>query len=230
MARPIKERSIANMPSCSTFLPMLKSPLEPIILRLDEFEVIRNCDYLRLSQDNCAKIMNVSRTTVQRLYADARMKLADVIVNGRSLEIEGGMVNFDQIRSDGFKNEKGELNMKLAIGLDGTQVSNHFGHCNDFRIFEIIDNKIMNQNDIHEDTQTHHLRPKFLKDLGVDVLIMNGIGKGAYNRLIDLNINCVFAENKSVDEAVSSYLNHMLTQPIEAHECSNCSSEGHTHG
>ncbi len=229
MARPIKERSIANMPSCSTFTPMLKSSLEPIILRLDEFEVIRNCDYHRLSQDNCAKVMNVSRTTVQRLYADARMKLAEVIVDGRILEIEGGMVNFDQIRSEGFKNEKGELNMKLAIGFEGNQVSNHFGHCNDFRIIEIVDNQISNQNDIHEDTQVHQLRPKFLKDLGVDVLIMNGIGKGAYNRLIDLNINCVFAENKSVDEAVSSYLNNMLTKAIEAHECTDCNCKGHTH-
>ena len=58
-----------------------------------------------------------------------------------------------------------------------------------------LENKVVNQVDIYDEEHVHQLRPQFLKDLGVDVLIMNSMGKGAYNRLIALNINtCVLVD------------------------------------
>jgi predicted Fe-Mo cluster-binding NifX family protein len=94
---------------------------------------------------------------------------------------------------------------------------------------------VIHQEDIHEEVHVHQERPQFLKDLGVDVLIMNGMGKGAYNRLIALIIKCVSAENKSVEDALGAYLNKTLTTILEAHECSGCGShehghKGHNHG
>lgn len=233
MPRPIKERSIREKPVCCRFIPEKIQNDETITLTMDEFDVIRKCDYERLSQENCAQTMNVSRTTVQRIYASARLKIAEALVLGKVLEIDGGIVSFnlDDDMSN-YLNEKGEVNMKIAIGLDGEKVTDHFGHCNDFRIYEIVDNKVINQEDIHDEIHVHQARPQFLKNLGVDVLIMNSMGKGAYNRLITLGIKTINAENKSVVEALNSYLAHELNIELVGHECHGCEShgKGHHHG
>jgi len=227
-----------DKPSCCKFIPEIIKEEGSVILTLDEYNVIRKCDHERLSQENCANTMKISRTTVQRIYASARTKIAEALVLGKILEIEGGhvqMLNRSEQINQTYTNEKGEVNMKIAIGIEGDKVANHFGHCNDFRIIEIIDNKVVSQSDIHDETRVHQERPQFLKDLGVDVLIMNSMGKGAFNRLIALNIKTVYAENKCVDDAIESYLNKTLNAELVGHECVGCGShdhkhEGHKHG
>lgn len=233
MPRPIKERSIREKPVCCRFIPEKIQNTETVILTMDEFDVIRKCDYERLSQENCAQTMNVSRTTVQRIYASARQKIAEALILGKVLEVDGGIVSFNsEDDSSNYKNEKGEVSMKIAIGLDGEKVADHFGHCNDFRVYEIVDNKVINQEDIHDDVHVHQARPQFLKNLGVDVLIMNSMGKGAYNRLIALGIKTINAENKRVEEALNSYLSQELNVELVGHECHGCGShgKGHHHG
>lgn len=97
MARPKKCRRICASPKCVKFLPLkLESDQsqsqqpEIVLLTLDEFETIRLIDTQGLSQEECAKQMDVARTTVQSVYAQARKKLGDCIVNGKALQIEGG--------------------------------------------------------------------------------------------------------------------------------------------
>lgn len=229
MPRPFKSRNIQEEPLCCKFIPEKIGKQDSVVLTLDEYEVIRKCDYERLSQENCATVMQISRTTVQRIYASARMKIAEALVLSKVLEIEGGSVSLGDNPSyeSSLTNERGEISMKIAIGLNGEKVSGHFGQCNDFRIVEVQNNLVVHQEDLHEEVHVHQERPQFLKDKGVDVLIMNGIGKGAYNRLIALNIKCVSGEDKSVEDALASYLNQTLTTLLEAHECSGCGSHDH---
>jgi len=59
-------------------------------MTVDEYEVIRLIDYENCTQEECAEQINVARTTVQSIYDNARKKIADVIVNGKKLVIEGG--------------------------------------------------------------------------------------------------------------------------------------------
>ena len=59
-------------------------------MSVDEYETIRLIDQMGFTQEECAAQMNVARTTVQGIYNDARKKLADVLVNGKSLVIRGG--------------------------------------------------------------------------------------------------------------------------------------------
>lgn len=61
-----------------------------ITMSVEEYETIRLIDVEGMLQEECGESMNVARTTVQRIYNDARKKIADALVNGNVLKIEGG--------------------------------------------------------------------------------------------------------------------------------------------
>jgi len=67
--------------------------LEESSITFDEFEAIRLKDFEGLEQEECAQKMNISQPTFHRLILSARKKVADAIVNGKALKIEGG--NFE---------------------------------------------------------------------------------------------------------------------------------------
>ena len=63
---------------------------EPIVLTVDELETIRLIDKENLSQEECGAQLGVGRTTAQKIYETAREKIADALVLGFALKIEGG--------------------------------------------------------------------------------------------------------------------------------------------
>ena len=92
MARPEKCRRICSRPKARAFGPMDRSPEGEAILSFDGYEAVRLIDALGYTQDACAQKMGVSRSTVARIYASARRTLADALIHGRALRIEGGDV------------------------------------------------------------------------------------------------------------------------------------------
>jgi predicted DNA-binding protein (UPF0251 family) len=92
MSRPIKWRDVCSLPNFNHFGPLNipKGDKDVITMTIDEYETIRLIDLERLTQEECATQMNIARTTVQGIYNRARKKLADIIVNGNILVIEGG--------------------------------------------------------------------------------------------------------------------------------------------
>ncbi|MBQ9132509.1 MAG: DUF134 domain-containing protein [Clostridia bacterium] len=90
MARPQKERVICSAPRFLFFAPQKSVRGETVVLTLDEYEVIRLHDLEHLSQAHVASQMLVSRPTVTALLNSAHEKLADAIVNGKSVAIKGG--------------------------------------------------------------------------------------------------------------------------------------------
>lgn len=92
MPRPLKERHICrnNLPAAKSFVPDGGSTEEIIILNIDEYETIRLLDGEGLTQQECARRMGIARTSVQAIYESARKKLADLLIHGKRLQIEGG--------------------------------------------------------------------------------------------------------------------------------------------
>lgn len=96
MARPQKRRCICSVPKVAGFRPVFSSGAADggmaENLTYDEYEVIRLLDLMQMTQDQCAKRMDISRPTVTRIYNEARRKMADMLVNGKELTIGGGDV------------------------------------------------------------------------------------------------------------------------------------------
>jgi len=91
MPRPRKRRRVCSLPRCEVFGPLNGTINDEIvIISVDEYEVIRLIDLEGLEQEQCAERMGVARSTIQRIYTEARRKLAESIVNGKVLKIEGG--------------------------------------------------------------------------------------------------------------------------------------------
>ncbi len=99
MSRPPKQRNVQSAPEVVVYKPagVPARLLRWVTLTLDEFETIRQVDYEGLEQEAVAASMGVSRPTVSRIYGSARKKIADVLVHGQALKIEGGpVVNLPQ--------------------------------------------------------------------------------------------------------------------------------------
>lgn len=92
MVRPRRCRRIAFQPGTTYFKPAGTRlvELEESILTLGEFEALRLKDLEGLDQEKAAKKMNISQPTFNRLILSARKKIADSIVNGKAIKIEGG--------------------------------------------------------------------------------------------------------------------------------------------
>ena len=82
MPRPRKWRNVCELPASTQF-----GPLNP---SAEIKQSIRLIDLEGFTQEECANQMNIARTTVQGIYSEARKKVADSLVNGKVLLIEGG--------------------------------------------------------------------------------------------------------------------------------------------
>ncbi len=100
MARPINCRRVGSMPESNYFKPrgIPLSMLGEVILNVDEFEAIRLADLEGLYQDQAAKKMNVSRQTFGRIIDSGHRKVAEALVQGKALKIEGGEIEMVAMR------------------------------------------------------------------------------------------------------------------------------------
>ena len=92
MPRPRKCKQVCCLPKNNLFGPLNNGEVarEIVVMTVDEYETIRLIDLEELTQEECADKMNVARTTVQRIYNEARKKLAHSLVDGKSVHISGG--------------------------------------------------------------------------------------------------------------------------------------------
>jgi uncharacterized protein len=99
MARPPCCRRVSGKPAASIFKPagIPGRMLEEVVMTLDEFEAIRLADHEGLYQEQAAERMNVSRPTFGRIIEAARRKIAEAVILGKALRIEGGPVESGEV-------------------------------------------------------------------------------------------------------------------------------------
>lgn len=101
MPRPQRCRRIGVLPANSVFKPagVPARTLEEVTLTVDEFEALRLADYEGLYQEQAAGRMGVSRQTFGRIVEAARKKVAQALVKGMVLRIEGGVIEMAEMRA-----------------------------------------------------------------------------------------------------------------------------------
>lgn len=88
MARPRKDRHICSVPTKMNFNKGNKK--DAVSITVDEYETVRLIDYVGLTQQECAKQMQVARSTITSIYDNARYKISDSIINDKPLNVDGG--------------------------------------------------------------------------------------------------------------------------------------------
>ena len=92
MPRPVKCRRITFLPDTNYFKPagIPMRELEEVNISIEEAEALRLKDLEGLEQEQSAQRMSISRPTFQRVLASARKKLADALLHGKAIRIDGG--------------------------------------------------------------------------------------------------------------------------------------------
>ena len=245
MPRKVKCRKVCHYPQTLEFLPQNNNAeQEPIVLTVDEYEAIRLIDRRGMSQEQCAAFMQIARTTVQRIYETARKKLADFVVEGRPLRIEGGDFRLCNGSSTGcgcvdcFKQklyekykEKGEDIMRIAVTYENGEIFQHFGHTEEFKVYDVKDGKVVASEVVDTNGQGHGALAGVLTALKADVLICGGIGGGAQMALAAAGIKLYGGVSGSADAAVEA----LLAGNLDYNPAVKCNhhdehGEGHTCG
>ena len=252
MPRPKKCRRVCDYPQTLTFLPEdHKNREQVVILTVDEYETIRLIDKEGLSQEQCCDFMQVARTTVQQIYASARKKLADVLVDGLPLRIEGGDYQlcsggdraygcsncYKQKLNQQYAKPKGETIMRIAVTYENGEIFQHFGHTEQFKVYDVENGKIVSSEVVDTNGSGHGALAGVLSALHVDALICGGIGGGAQAALAAAGIQLYGGVSGDADQAAEALAagtlaynpNVMCSHHGEHHHEGNCGDHGCGH-
>lgn len=238
MPRPQRCRRICSEPEYLRFMPDGIPGAEQICLSVDEFEVIRLVDLEKMTHEQCAQHMDVSRTTVTEIYESARYKLADSLINGKELLITGGQYKVCE-RSDmsgcasgcvwtcrSEKILKEENIMRIAVSYDNGQVFQHFGHTAQFKLYDVDAGMVVSEQVLDTNGRGHSALAGLLVENKVDVLICGGIGGGAQAALAAAGIKLFGGVTGSADEAAKAFVEGRLVYQPDVH----CDHHDHEQG
>jgi predicted Fe-Mo cluster-binding NifX family protein len=96
--------------------------------------------------------------------------------------------------------------VKIAVASEGKNVTEHFGHCANFNIFEVENKQIMKKESIANPGHKPGFLPNFLNEMGVKVIISGGMGGGAIEIFNEKRIEVITGAQGDAEIAVKSYL------------------------
>jgi len=100
--------------------------------------------------------------------------------------------------------------MKIAVASEGKRVTEHFGHCEGFTIFETENKQIKGKQFIPNPGHRPGFLPVFLHDKGVKVIISGGMGGGAVDIFNEKGIEVIIGASGEAEMAVNDYLQGKL--------------------
>lgn len=223
MPRPVNERKLGGPIAPRVMKPagVPARELEEVRLGFDEAEALRLADLEGLYQEAAARSMGVSRPTFGRIIETARHKVADAILNGKALRIDGGEIIID---------EKGERIMKIAVPSRDGLVDEHFGHCKEFLIFSVEGKSLIPQQTMPS-PEACGCKSGIAAELaraGVSHLIAGNMGEGAVRVLSANGITVVRGASGDARAAAQAFVDGTLADSGigcaghgEGHECSH---------
>ena len=116
--------------------------------------------------------------------------------------------------------------MKIAVTHENGQIYQHFGHTEQFKVYEIVDGRILSSTVIDTNGQGHGALAYVLREIGADALICGGIGGGAQMALAQAGIRLFGGVSGSCDEAVEA----LLAGSLGYNPNVRCDHHGHGHG
>jgi predicted DNA-binding protein (UPF0251 family)/predicted Fe-Mo cluster-binding NifX family protein len=235
MPRPFKCRRVAFRPWVTYFKPagIPLSELEEVVISVEEAEALRLKELEGLEQEKGAEKMSVSRPTFQRTLASARRKIADGLLNGKAIRIEGGNFEFT-IENKFNKPISKEEKVKIAVVTeDEKTISQHFGMAPLYMVFTVEDGKITGKEKRAKMGHGHGAGPHggheghggqhgfdaasqnihsgmagAIKDC--QAIITGGMGMGAYYSLKNFNIEPIVTDVRDIEEAVKQLIDGKL--------------------
>lgn len=125
--------------------------------------------------------------------------------------------------------------MKIAVTYDNGEVFQHFGHSEQFKVYEVEDGKVLSSQVIGSNGSGHGALAGLLDGEGIDVLICGGIGGGAQAALEEYGIELCAGASGNADEAVEAYLRGELVNTganCDHHSAGHSCADGdcHDHG
>jgi predicted DNA-binding protein (UPF0251 family)/predicted Fe-Mo cluster-binding NifX family protein len=233
MPRKTCPRRISFLPDVTYFKPagVILAALEEVALRHDEVEAIRLKHLEKMDQGAAAKEMGVSQPTFHRLLASAHEKLAEAIIKGKALRIEGGNVTVQEgfqapacgkardcgrvwkrAARKGLQGSQEGGPMKIAVtSMDGTlegSVDERFGRCKKLVVYdpqtrtvEVVDNKANMGAAQGAGIQT----AQNVVNSGAGTVISGHFGPKAFQVLKAAGVEIYQAANVTVSEALKRF-------------------------
>lgn len=100
--------------------------------------------------------------------------------------------------------------MKIAVASENRMVTEHFGHCINFNIYQAENGQIVKSESIPNPGHRPGFLPNYLHDLGVNVIISGGMGSGAIDIFNEYGIDVIVGASGSAEAAAAAYLQGML--------------------
>lgn len=115
--------------------------------------------------------------------------------------------------------------MKIGVAKEGNQVSQHFGHCEGFQVFDIEDGKVVGQQFVESPGHRPGYLPPFLADKGVNIVIAGGMGATAQELFEERGISVIVGAQGPLEAVINEYLKGNLASTGSV--CSEHAHEGH---
>lgn len=222
MPRPVSDRTVRLAIASPLWKPagIPAKDLEELRLGLDEAEAIRLADLEGLYQEAAARRMGVSRQTFGRILEEGRRKVADALINGKALRIEGGSI---------VEREETVMHDKIAVPTKAGMVDAHFGHCEYFTVFDIKDGAVASSKRVGSPEGCgckSDIASTLARD-GVTLMLAGNMGDGAVRVLKAKGIDVVRGASGQAQKVVEEWLAGRVSDSGEgcaehgAHGCSH---------
>lgn len=172
--------------------------------------LVENMSYFKC--DNCGKTHKIfGESHIEEIANEYNLKvLGKVPIDPKISEAcDNGLIeDYEEnwLNLIGNMLEKKENKMKIAVASDRGNVTEHFGHCEEFIIFETDGKTILSSENVENPGHRPGFLPKFLNDLGVNVIISGGMGEGAINIFNTNDIEVIVGASGNAEKIVETYL------------------------